>query len=103
MARGLRCWAHKHRTPVSEEYHHIQPKEFHGPSIAANMVWLCSNAHGDTHVYLNWMLRHNGQRPVDWRTYNRKIRMVAEDGYKRVMQYGTELALPLDTEGRLAA
>jgi hypothetical protein len=53
MSRGTRCIAHRHEYATSEEHHHLQPQSRGGPTHADNLVWLCSNAHGDVHYFLD--------------------------------------------------
>lgn len=53
MPRGKRCIAHRHEYVTSEEHHHLQPQSRGGLTRADNMVWLCSNAHGDVHYFLD--------------------------------------------------
>jgi hypothetical protein len=53
MARGTHCIAHRHAYATSEERHHLQPQSRGGPTNAGNLVWLCANAHGDVHYFLD--------------------------------------------------
>lgn len=53
MARGTRCTAHRHDSLVAEENHHLQPLSRGGPSTPDNMRYLCANAHGDVHYFLD--------------------------------------------------
>jgi hypothetical protein len=74
---------------VSYEIHHVWPREFHGPDIAANRVKICCNAHSDIHDLLRKML---GGKEYDLREYGRSIRELAQRGYDEVMAYGEWLA-----------
>jgi hypothetical protein len=53
MARGRHCTVHRHQYVTSEERHHLQPQSRGGPTNAGNLVWLCANAHGDVHYFLD--------------------------------------------------
>jgi hypothetical protein len=53
MPRGIRCEAHHHTAVVAEERHHLQPLSRGGLTVAANMRWLCANAHSDAHYLLD--------------------------------------------------
>jgi hypothetical protein len=53
MPRGKRCIVHVHEYVTSEEHHHLQPQSRGGKTKADNMVWLCANAHGDVHFFLD--------------------------------------------------
>lgn len=92
MKRGVTCAVHVHDSPVPLEDHHIHPLGYHGPDTAANKARVCSNAHGDTHYYLEYLLKHNGQRPPNWRTWSPRARALAVIGYARVIDYATKLA-----------
>lgn len=54
MARGTRCVAHHHDYPTAEEHHHTVPLSRGG---ARADVWLCANAHGDVHYFLDLIER----------------------------------------------
>lgn len=101
MARGTRCNAHRHTSVVAEENHHLRPQSRGGPNTAANMRYLCANAHGDAHYLLDLIEKHAKtligtpgavpSDPVDmiaWpvlRTYGPGVRRAAFDGWS---QYG---------------
>lgn len=98
MARGVRCQAHRHTSVVAEENHHLQPMSRGGRTVAANMRYLCANAHSDTHYLLD--LIEDGAIPligtgastddaintIPWsvaRTYGPGVRDAAFDGWAR--------------------
>lgn len=91
MKRGLDCRAHVHDSTVPQEDHHVWPLGYHGPDVAANKVRICCNAHSDAHYYLEYLLRHNGQRPDNWRTWGTGVRIIAQQGYVQVMAYAESL------------
>ena len=91
MARGLTCEAHTHTSNIPQERHHVWPLGYHGPNVKSNLITICCNAHSDIHYYMEYMLKHNGQVPPDWRTYGPKIREFANKGYEQVMAYGESL------------
>lgn len=66
------------------EQHHIWPQGHGGPTVAGNLAALCGSAHNEVHAYLNALLKADGDRPADWRTWNLHIRRVAELGYRRI-------------------
>jgi HNH endonuclease len=86
-AMGLDCAAHRHRELVPLERHHVWPKGEGGPDTPDNLVTLCSNAHSAAHDLLSKMLRTEG--PVPWsirRNYGRKVRAVADEGYRAIQR-----------------
>jgi hypothetical protein len=52
-------------------------------------VDICSNTHSGVHDMLNKMLRG---KPYDLKIYTPTMRRLANEGYKRIMAYGEELA-----------
>lgn len=96
MARdntGFVC--HAHDAMVSYERHHVWPLGYHGPNVPSNLIKICPNAHSDIHFFMEYLLRHNGSWPEDWRTYGPTIRRYAMSGYEQVMAYGESLAQQL--------
>ena len=91
MKRGLECAAHVHDSMVPQEDHHIWPLGYHGPDAPANRVRICANAHSDAHYYLEYLLKHNGAKPANWRTWGQGVRIIAWQGYERVMAYAESL------------
>ena len=96
MTRGVRCQAHKHSSVVAEENHHLQPMSRGGRTVAANMRYLCANAHSDTHYLLDLIehfatpligtgaLLNDPIRAIPWsvlRTYGPGIRGSAFAGW----------------------
>jgi len=51
--RGTECAAHKHRSPVPLERHHIQPQSRDGKTVLSNLVTICGNTHGNVHYLLD--------------------------------------------------
>ena len=92
MARGTSCAVHTHDSTVPQERHHVWPLGYHGPDVASNKVLICCNAHSDAHYFMEYMLRHNGAWPPDWRTYGPRVRDLAVSGFTQVMAYGQSLA-----------
>lgn len=85
MPRGKRCIAHVHTYVTSEENHHLQPQSRGGPTRADNLVWLCANAHGDVHFYLDLIEHHRGVK-VPWEIaqhYSPAVRRIAVRGWTR--------------------
>jgi hypothetical protein len=75
---GMTCAAHRHRSLVPVEWHHIFPLGDGGPNVAANRVALCSNAHSAVHDLLDKMRRAGGAVP--WpvrRRYGAAVRRLA--------------------------
>lgn len=102
MARGVHCQAHKHFSVVAEENHHLQPQSRGGRTVAANMRYLCANAHSDVHYLLDLIERHatplvgtvapilDVVDRVPWvelRTYGPGVRRAALEGWAK---YGRE-------------
>ncbi len=92
MKRGLACFVHEHDSMVPQEDHHVWPTGYHGPDTRDNIVRICANAHSDVHYYLEYLLKHGGQRPANWRTWGPNIRVLAWQGYEKVMAYAESLA-----------
>jgi hypothetical protein len=99
MARGLYCTVHTHENTIPQEDHHVWPKGYHGPNIQSNMIRICCNAHSDVHYYMDYRLKHNGERSPEWRTYGYLIRYWADRGYYLVIKYGEELSAQIEQEG----
>ena len=99
MARGLVCEVHVHDSVVPQEDHHVWPLGYHGPNIKANKIKICCNAHSDIHYFMDYLLKHNGIQPADWRTYGPRVRMFALIGYRQVMDYATRLSEERDWLG----
>jgi hypothetical protein len=53
VARGTECLAHKHRTLVPLERHHIRPQSRDGKTVATNLATVCGNTHGNVHYLLD--------------------------------------------------
>lgn len=77
-----------HRPSVLEfELHHIRPKALGGTDDPANLVWLCSTAHGNVHELMRLMFRSG--RPLSYyecqqaedRPVNRYAHLLAREGY----------------------
>ncbi len=49
------CVAVHNPRNVLLEWHHVWPREWGGPSVPENMVWLCASAHNTVHVYMRAM------------------------------------------------
>ena len=92
MSRGYECKCHKHKDKVPQEHHHVWPLGYHGPDEQSNIIFICCNAHSDIHYYMEYLLRHNGERPEDWRTYGNLVRQWAVKGYNEVIEYGNNLS-----------
>lgn len=92
MARGTECECHIHDTTIPQERHHVWPKGYHGPNTPDNLVTICCNAHSDIHYYMEYLFKHNGETPPDWRTYGPTVRALAKRGYDEVIAYGESLA-----------
>jgi 5-methylcytosine-specific restriction endonuclease McrA len=83
---GRDCWAHRHRDDVPLEDHHVWPIGQGGPNVRTNKVRICSNAHSSTHDLLSKMMAAH-TAAVPWklrRRYGRKVRRLAEAGYKAI-------------------
>lgn len=98
--RGLGCTAHRHTAVAPLESHHVWPLGYHGPDTKANRVLICCNAHSDVHYYLEHLLKHNGQRPDDWRTWGPVVRGIAMSGYAQVIAYAEQLAQQIETSSQ---
>lgn len=78
MPRSTKCIVHTHDYVTSHEYHHLRPVSRGGWTDPTNMVWLCANAHGDVHFFLDLIedaadvLRKNMLEvpPADWAPAN---------------------------------
>lgn len=92
MARGQFCEVHTHDSNVPQEKHHVWPLGYHGPNTKENIIVICCNAHSDIHYFMEFMLKHNGKYPDNWRTYGYQVRRFAKSGYYKVMAYGEQLA-----------
>jgi hypothetical protein len=94
--RGLGCLAHKHRSMVPLEDHHIHPLGYHGPNVASNKIRICANAHSDAHYLLERMLKTANHVPAaEKRTYGFMVRRIAQRGYDGVMSYSEKLSQEL--------
>lgn len=91
MPRGYECECHVHESKIPQERHHVWPMGYHGPDTAANKILICCNAHSDIHYYMEYLLKHNGANPPDWRTYGPDVRFFARKGFDQVMAYGASL------------
>lgn len=62
--RGQKCAVHKYHWPpiTVVDDHHIFPKEYGGPDIAANKVAVCPNGHRNIHEYILAALHHYGDQ-----------------------------------------
>lgn len=58
---GTKCLCVKSHRPLSVvfERHHIWPQEYDGPTVAANLVYICATAHNTTHAYLRAFIAAN--------------------------------------------
>ena len=83
--RGLECACHKHDTMIPQEKHHVLPQAYGGPTTPENLVTICANAHSDIHYYMDYMLKHEGAKPEDWRTYGDVVRILAGKGFRQVV------------------
>lgn len=87
--RSRDCAAHAHDSLVPIEKHHVWPQEYHGPTVPANLVQICANAHSDVHYLLSRMLKTGDQVPwTERRTYGPAIRDIAARGYAAILTYG---------------
>lgn len=86
MARGTQCVCHRHEYVTSEENHHMQPQSRGGRTRADNMVYLCSNAHGDVHYFLDLIEDHRGPEHVPFalaKHFSPAVRRVARRGWAK--------------------
>lgn len=80
------CMVHKHRDYVPLDRHHILPKSEGGATVPGNLIWLCVNGHREVHEYLRLLHLYVGSVPwLKRRKYGKKVRNVAEEGYKRIL------------------
>jgi hypothetical protein len=92
MKRGTNCLTHRHQYPVPIETHHVWPKEYGGPTVAWNLEDVCSNGHGDTHYYLNNLLKHRGVVPASIaRHFGYKVQHLARRGWMLIDQHAPML------------
>lgn len=85
MSRGILCIVHRHEGRTAQHSHHLQPKSRGGIDAAVNRCWLCANAHGDVHYFLDLIEKYRGPENVPWldaRTFWTPIRTVAIAGWK---------------------
>lgn len=89
VKRGTACVVHRHREAVPEEDHHVKPQEYGGEKTwngLPNLARVCSNAHGNTHYFMDLLFKFHGNVP--WlvrRTFGKKTRDLATEGYRRVI------------------
>jgi hypothetical protein len=83
------CVADHRPAPLELEHHHVWPLGMGGPDVAANLVWLCSTAHGNVHELLRLILAadrplsdYELQQPED-RPVSRYAAVLAREGYRR--------------------
>lgn len=82
MKRGTGCSLHRHMSKVPLHDHHIQPKEYGGPTTPENMIRICANGHGDTHYYMDLLFKYMGNVPSHLkREFGKKTRDLATRGY----------------------
>lgn len=77
------CVARHVPTPRTLEHHHIWPQGHGGPTVAANLIWLCGTSHNNVHHCLDELLAHGGEL-AEARLYNAYTRGLAELGYRRI-------------------
>jgi len=85
MPRLTKCIVHRHEYVTAHEYHHLRPQSRGGTSRAENMVWLCANAHGDVHFFLDLIEKHRGPEHVPFeqaKHYGPAVRQVARNGWQ---------------------
>lgn len=82
---GNTCTVHGHHypTPLRTVVHHIWPREYGGPDVEANRVWLCDNGHYNVHTLLD-MLRKGQALPRGMGTRNE--RRIARLGWDRIQR-----------------
>jgi hypothetical protein len=66
---------------VSYEIHHVFPREFGGPDVAANKVRICPNAHSDIHYAMDRLLVG---KPVNRREFGVKVWRLMMRGLEQV-------------------
>lgn len=88
---------HKHRTPVPQEKHHIQPQSRNGQTIPTNLALICANAHGNVHYLLDlvedvaveYMKRNLTVSPQDvYNTVPRDVRNTYSPTERRIALQG---------------
>ena len=90
--KGAHCLCvAEHRPAVLEhEHHHIWPREYGGPNIPANLVWICPTTHTNTHEILRELIRRNGaltwaEALTLWEVpLSRYAYALAVEGYRRL-------------------
>lgn len=98
VKRGKACAVHYHKSRNPQEDHHILPKEFGGPTTKANLALCCSNGHGDTHYFLNLLLKFDGEVPWEIaQHFSKRVRDLAQRGYDAIVGQGEDLMLAAQT------
>jgi hypothetical protein len=81
--RSTDCVAHRHRSLVPVEAHHVRPISRGGHRKGRTVV-ICANAHGDVHYLLDLVEEHGGLNAVPAglrRTFGPGVRRIALDGW----------------------
>lgn len=84
---GTKCAVHRHRERVPIHKHHIWPKGLGGPTIKANLISICANAHYCTHDLLDQVIDAGSWTAVSWRIrrqYGFGVRRLAKQGWYKV-------------------
>lgn len=80
------CEVHRVHLPRShvQEYHHVWPQALGGPTVPANMVWLCATGHNNVHRLMARLIATRGQlTAADRKGYARAEIALARLGYQR--------------------
>lgn len=80
------CEVHGYHAPRShvQEHHHVWPQGLGGPTVAANLVWVCATGHNNIHRLLALMTAHGGDLPRSaTQGFARREIELAAMGYRR--------------------
>jgi hypothetical protein len=85
---ACRCSNRHVPKPTVIDAHHIWPRSAGGPTVAANLVWLCPTAHRNVHELLEAWHRAGKMTPVPG--HNRFIVSVARAGWEAMQSHNVQ-------------
>ena len=82
---ACRCSTKHVPKPTVLDAHHIWPHAAGGPTVPANLVWLCPTAHRNVHELLDaW---HRTGKTTSTGSHNPFIRKIAQAGWQAIQDH----------------